>query len=596
MRPDQRRRGIEVPEQTAVFRDLVKEPNQVTSTTTDPLGPYAAAATGRRPRARGLRSGPLTWVAVAIAALFSIPVLSILSNLLVPTEGAWSHLASTVLPGYIVNSIYLVLAVGIGVLVIGTATAWLVTMCRFPGRRIFEWALVLPLAVPAYVMAYTYTDFLQFSGPVQTMLRDAFEWGPRDYWFPQIRSVGGAGVMLIAVLYPYVYLLARAAFIEQSVCALEVSRTLGCGAWTSFSRVALPLARPALAGGVTLALMETMADYGTVAFFEVPTFTTGIVRAWFSLGDPVAAGQLASVLLGFVFLVLMLERISRGKSRYHHTSSRYNKLPSYPLKGWRGWGAATVCVVPLTVGFLLPGAILLKMAIEAGDSQFGPRFLRLAFNSFTLAGTSALIAAGLALLLAYAPRRDPSTLGTLANRVACMGYAVPGTVIAVGVLIPFAALDNSIDAWLRGAFGVSSGLLLTGTLAALVFAYLVRFLAVALNTVEASLGKIKPSMDDAARNLGEKSGGLLRRVHVPIMSGGLMTAALLVFVDVMKELPATLVMRPFNFDTLAVQAYNLAADERLTESSSASLTIVAVAILPVILLSRSIAKSRPGGG
>ena len=568
----------------------------MTSTTADPLGSHAAAATGRGPRARGSRAGPLTWVAVAVAALFSIPVLSILSNLLVPTEGTWSHLASTVLPGYIVNTVYLVLAVGIGVLAIGTATAWLVTMCRFPGRRIFEWALVLPLAVPAYVMAYTYTDFLQFSGPVQTMLRDAFDWGPRDYRFPPIRSVGGAGVMLIAVLYPYVYLLARAAFIEQSVCALEVSRTLGCSAWTSFGRVALPLARPALAGGVALALMETMADYGTVAFFGVPTFTTGIVRAWFSLGDRVAAAQLASVLLGFVFLVLVLEHVSRGKSRYHHTSSRYNKLPSYPLKGWRGWGAATVCAVPLTVGFLLPGALLLKMAIEAGDNQFGPRFLRLAFNSFALAGTSALIAAGLALLLAYASRRDPSTVGTVANRVAAMGYAVPGTVIAIGVLIPFAVLDNTIDAWLRGALGVSSGLLLTGTVAALVFAYLVRFLAVALNTVEASLGKIKPSMDDAARNLGENAGGVLRRVHAPIMSGGLMTATLLVFVDVMKELPATLVMRPFNFDTLAVQAYNLAADERLTESSTASLTIVAVGILPVLLLSRSIAKSRPGGG
>lgn len=569
----------------------------MTSTSPDRLSTpaYNQAGPPRHTLPGLLRGGPLTWVAVVVAMLFTVPVFSVLLNLALPTDGTWSHLASTVLHRYLANTVILVTAVGAGVLLTGTATAWLVTMCRFPGRRIFDWALVLPLAVPAYVMAYTYTDFLQFAGPVQSLLRDVMGWGPRDYWFPQVRSVGGASVMMIFVLYPYVYLLARTAFIEQSVCALEVSRTLGCSAWSSFTRVALPLARPAIAGGVALALMETLADYGTVSFFGVPTFTTGIVRAWFSFGDRVAAAQLASVLLGFVFLVLLLERVSRGSARYHHTSSRYRRLPSYPLRGGRAALAVAACLLPLTIGFLLPAAILLKMSLEVGDAQFGPRFFRLAFNSFTLAGTTALLAASLALLLAYSLRRNPTLLGGLANRIAAMGYAVPGTVIAVGVLIPFALLDNAIDGWLRSAFGISSGLLLTGTIAALVFAYLVRFLAVSLNTVESSLGKIKPSMDEAARNLGESPGGTLRRVHVPIISGGLMTAALLVFVDVMKELPATLVMRPFNFDTLAVQAYNLAADERLTEASTASLTIVAVGVLPVILLSRSIARSRPGG-
>jgi iron(III) transport system permease protein len=536
----------------------------------------------------------LTWVALAIAALFAVPVLSVLANLLTPSGGTWSHLVATVLPGYVANTLWLAGGGGLGVLVIGTGTAWLVTLCRFPGQRLFEWALILPLAVPAYVMAYTYTDFLQFVGPVQSLLRELTGWGANDYWFPQIRSLGGAIAMLTFVLYPYVYLLARAAFLEQSVCALEVSRTLGCSPWGSFYRVALPLARPAIAAGVALALMETLADYGTVSFFGVPTFTTGIVRAWFSMGDRVAAAQLASLLLGFVFLVLLLERASRGPGRYHHTTSRYQGLPGYRLRGLRAGLAAAACALPLLLGFLLPAAILLKMSLAAGDAQFGPRFLRLALNSFTLASVAALLAVALALLMAYSVRLSPNRLGLAANRVVAMGYAVPGTVIAVGVLIPFGRLDNAIDAWAREVIGVSTGLLLTGTIAALIFAYLVRFLAVSLNTVEASLGKIKHSMDDAARNLGQSPGGTLLRVHAPIMWGSLLTAGLLVFVDVMKELPATLVMRPFNFDTLAVQAYNLASDERLTEASTSALTIVAVGILPLILLSRAIARARPG--
>ena len=563
----------------------------VTSETSGPLpGQPASAATPTHRR----RPGLLTWMALAIAALFAVPVLSVVMNIFLPSDGTWQHLAETVLPHYVANTIWLALCVGFGVLVIGTSTAWLVTMCRFPGRRVFEWALILPLAVPAYVMAYAYTDFLQFVGPVQSLLREVTGWGPRDYWFPQIRSLGGAIAMLTFVLYPYVYLLARAAFLEQSVCALEVSRTLGCGAWGSFYRVALPLARPAIVGGVTLALMETLADYGAVSFFGLPTFTTGIVRAWFSLGDRVAAAQLASALLGFVFLVLILERLSRGPARYHHMSNKYQRLPGYRLSGVRAGLAFAACGLPVVIGFLLPAGILLAMTIEVGDSQFGPRFVQLSLNSLTLAGVTALAAVLITVIMAYGARLSPNRLGATANRVASMGYAVPGTVIAVGVLIPFAAFDNLLDAWMRASFGLSTGLLLTGTIAALVFAYLVRFLAVALNGVEASLAKVKPSMDDAARSLGYRPFGTMVRVHAPLMWGSLLTAGLLVFVDVMKELPATLVMRPFNFDTLAVQAYNLAADERLAEASTASLAIVAVGILPVLILSRAIARSRPG--
>jgi iron(III) transport system permease protein len=539
---------------------------------------------------------PFTLAALAVAALFVLPVVTVLANLFASSEGTWAHLAATVLPRYVANTAWLVLGVGLAVPVIGAGTAWLVTMFRFPGRRLFEWAMILPLAVPAYVMAYTYTDFLQFTGPVQGLLRALTGWEAGDYWFPEIRSLQGAVVMLTFVLYPYTYLLCRAAFLEQSVCALEVSRTLGCGLAGTFFRVALPLARPAIAAGTALALMETLADYGTVSFFGVPTFTTGIIRAWISLGDRVAAAQLASALLGLVFLVLVIERWSRGSARYHHTTGRYQALPTYRLRGTRAALAAAACAVPLIIGFLLPAAILLKMAVEAGDEQFGFRFFGLALNSFTLAGLSAVLAVLLASVMAYGARLKPSRLSIISNRLVGLGYAVPGAVIAVGALIPLAFLDNAFDAFMRARFGLSTGLLLTGTIAALVYAYLVRFLSVSLNTVDSSLAKIRPTMDDAARSLGQSPAGTLVRVHAPLMWGSMLTAGLLVFVDVMKELPATLVMRPFNFDTLAVQAFNLASDERLTEAATASLVIVAVGVVPVILLSRTIARARPGTG
>ncbi len=557
-------------------------------------GVEAAAPATRRHRARG-PWGALTLASVLIAALFAVPVLTVLAQVLLPSESdVWGHLSATVLPRYLMNTVWLILGVGLAVPIIGTGTAWLVTICRFPGRPIFEWALILPLAVPAYVMAYAYTDFLQFTGPVQTVLREVTGWGPRAYWFPEIRSLPGAIAMLSFVLYPYVYLLARSSFMEQSVCALEVSRTLGCGRWGSFFRVALPLARPSIVAGTSLALMETLADFGTVSYFGVQTFTTGIVRAWTSFGDRVAASQLAAVLLCFVFVVLIVERGSRGRARYFHTSARYQDLPGYRLRGMTAVAAWLACALPVTLGFLLPAGILLSLSLSAGIEQFGGRFAELAFNSATLATVTAMLAVLLAVIMAYGVRLQPGRAGLLANRVASMGYAVPGTVIAIGVLIPFAALDNALDAWMRATFGISTGLLLTGSVAALVFAYLVRFLAVSMNTVEASLGRVRPSMDDAARALGHGPFSTLVRVHAPLMSGSLLTAGLVVFVDVMKELPATLVMRPFNFDTLAVEAHNLAADERLTEAATAALAIVLVGVLPVIVLSKAIARSRPG--
>ncbi len=536
---------------------------------------------------------PLLLVGLTVALLAGLPVASVGLNLFAGgTSATWGHLSSTVLPEYIANSLWLCLGVGLGVGVVGVMTAWLTAMHEFPGRRVFEWALVLPLAVPAYVMAYVYTDFLQFVGPVQTFLRDSFGWEHGDYWFPDIRTLPGAIVMFVCVLYPYVYLLARTAFLERASGMLEAARTLGMGPWRAFFAVSLPLARPAIVAGIALALMETLADYGTVAYFAVNTFTTGIYRAWFSLGDRVAAAQLAAMLLAFVLFLLTVERISRGRARYHNTTGRNRPMAGARLKGLAAGLAILACMLPLLLGFVLPAGLLLKMALTEGDAQFGERFLTLSRNSFVLAGATAAIGVLLALLLAYGARLAKNGLASGLNRLVGLGYAVPGAVIAVGVLIPVTRLDNWLAGQWQAWFDYNPGLLLTGGIAALIYAYLVRFLAVALHTVESSLGKITPSMDDAARSLGLGQGETMRRVHVPMLRGSLLTAGLLVFVDVMKELPATLVMRPFNFDTLATQAYTLASDERLAEASTASLAIVVVGLLPLIALSRQVSAAR----
>jgi iron(III) transport system permease protein len=535
----------------------------------------------------------LTWCALAIAALAAVPILSVSANLLFGgASSTWSHLASTVLGSYISNTLILCIGVTLGVILVGVSTAWLVSMHEFPGRTLFEWALVLPMAVPAYVMAYTYTDVLQFVGPVQTWLRDGLGWQAGQYWFPDVRSLGGAVLVFVFVLYPYVYLLARAAFLERANGILEVGRSLGLGPWRSFLRISLPLARPAIATGATLALMETLADYGAVSYFGVPTFTTGIYRAWFALGDRVAAAQLSVALLGFVVLILMLEHYSRGRARFNNTTGRNRPQSGLRLRGWRAIVASLTCLLPLTLGFLLPAGALLNMTLRGGDAQFGLRFLELARNSFVLAALTAAIAVLLALLIAYAGRLSRQPLLRLVKRIVGLGYAVPGSVIAVGVLIPVTRIDQWLATTITALTGNNPGLLLTGGIAALIYAYLVRFLTLSLRTVDTSLAKITPSMDDAARSLGQTQGQTLRRIHLPLINAGMLTAALLVFVDVMKELPATLVMRPFNFDTLATQAFVLASDERLTEASTASLTIVAVGVLPLILLSWQIRRSK----
>lgn len=532
-------------------------------------------------------SHPLLIASLAVALLVGVPILGVLSNLLTSTDGGtratFAHLWATVLPEYIFNSTYIAIIVTVLAGMGGVGCAWLVAVFDFPGKRLFEWALVLPLAMPAYVVAYAYTDFLQFSGPVQTALRAAFGWQAGDYWFPQIRSVGGAGILFAMVLYPYVYLLARNAFLERSPRMWDAARTLGMGPWRAFFKVSLPLARPAAVAGIALALMETLADYGAVAYFGVPTLTTGIYKSWYAFSDRTAAAQIAAILLIAVTVLMLLEQKSRGRARYYAVGSRTKMQLPMPLRGIHGWGAALFCTVPVLLGFVIPVAILLRLISREDSVEIGTRYVGWLQNSVLLAGVTALIAVAICILLAYAARVTRSRVQAACNRIVSMGYAVPGAVIAVGILIPLSRLD---------AWGAEHGLnfILTGSVTALIYAYLVRFLAVSYQSVQAGLVKITPSMDASARILGHGLGAMLMRVHAPLLWRSVLTAGLLVFVDVVKELPATLTVRPFNFDTLAVITHQLASDERLGEAALPAFTIVMIAFIPVVVLARAIAK------
>jgi iron(III) transport system permease protein len=539
---------------------------------------------------------PSVWtLGAAIAALIvAIPVVSVVVMALMPGDPTiWPHLAQTVLPTYVINTLFLMTGVGTGTFLIGTATAWLVTMYRFPGRGLFEWALLVPLAVPAFIIAFTYTELLEYAGPVQGALRALFGWStPRDYWFPEIRSLGGAVAMMTLVLYPYVYLLARSAFLEQSLCTLEVSRTLGCTPWAGFRRVALPLARPSLAVGLALVLMETLNDYGTVKLFGVQTLTNGMYNVWLIMGNRAGGAQVACVLLAFIVGLIVIERRARAKKAYQNSGTRMRPVDGTPLRGARAVLASLACALPVLLGFVVPASVLARNAILRFSDSWTPEFARYATNSLGLSLTAALVALSIGLFMAYASRLGKGATLKWLTRLASLGYAVPGTVLAIGILAPFGAFDNALDAMSRATFGVGTGLLFSGTLFALVFAYVVRFLALSFGTVDAGLGRVRPTVDMAARTLGCGPGKVLLRVHLPVIKGSLLTAVLLVFVDCMKELPATLLLRPFNFETLATHVFQFASSEQIEQAGLGAMAIVAAGLLPVILLSRSIAQSR----
>lgn len=539
-------------------------------------------------RARLQLGSGWTLAALAVALIVLAPSLTVLWSLSAPASENWAHLRSTVLPDYILNTLKLMALVATMTALIGVGTAWLTVSAQFPGRRLFNWALVLPLATPAYIVAYVYTDLLSFAGPVQSALRGITGWEGGEYHFPPVRSLPGAAMMLSLVLYPYVYLLARTAFERQSAALFDAARMLGARPWRAFLRVALPCARPAIAGGLALALMETISDFGVVDYFAVPTLTTGIFRTWFNLGDVLSAAQIAAWLFVFAIALVFIEIVGR-RGRVANPLARDRAAEPRALHGVARWAASLACALPVILGFVIPAGVLLRYAILQGDPLLGRSFFGFAWNSLFVAGVAATIATALALLLAYGERLHPTRFNRVSIRLATLGYALPGAMIAIGIL----TLSTGIDHVFAGAmdrFGFSPGLILTGSIAGLTFAYIARFLTAAYNATHSGLEKIHPTLDAAARSLGATPRRVLSAVHIPLLRGALASAALIVFIDVMKELPATLLLRPFNFETLATRTYRLASDEKLGEASTAALMIVVLGLIPAVLLSLSISR------
>jgi iron(III) transport system permease protein len=543
------------------------------------------------------RASPAWTIIVAVVVLLvALPIATVVLLALNPADNIWPHLASTVLPGSLQRTFLLSFGVAAVTFVVGVSAAWLVTMYRFPGREIVDRALVLPLAVPTYIVAYCYVELLEYAGPVQTHLRSTFGFATAaDYWFPHVRSLGGAVFVMSSVLYPYVYLTARASFAQQSVCVLEVARTLGRTPLATFFDVALPMARPAIAAGAALVIMECLNDLGAVQYLGVDTLSATIYSTWVQRANLGGAAQIASVMLLLVMGLLALERALRGGARSHHTTGRYRAIPFQELDGWKGIAAATLAGLPVVFGFIVPVAVIIPDAITHLEEALASGFLSAAMNTLLLSALGAGAAVAVAVFLAYARRVADNRFIRTAGRFASLGYAVPGTVLAIGLLIPLAGIDNRVDDFMRATFGVSTGLVLSGSLFAITLAYVIRFLAVALAPIDAGLDRVSTNLDAAARTLGETALSSLRRVHLPLLMAPLGAAALLVFVDCMKELPATLLLRPFNFETLATHVYSLASIEQLEQASLASLTIVLVGLVPVLLLHEAIAGGRPGG-
>jgi iron(III) transport system permease protein len=545
----------------------------------------ASTVLQHRPRpALRLKGDPWPLAAGGIALLVATPIVVVVSSVATPSVEIWAHLWHTYLLELVWNTLALIAGVGAGVLLLGTGLARLVTVYRFPGRHAFEWLLILPMAMPAYVMGFVFLAVFGYTGPVQHGWRWLF--GPQT-WFPDIASYGGVVLVMSLVLYPYVYLLARTAFYEQSASTVEAARALGLSETMAFWKVMLPLARPSIAAGLALALMEALADFGTVGIYGYSTFTVAIYRVWFGLFNREAATELASILLCFTFGLLLLERLLRGRARFSQMEGSVRPLAPRVLAGWRAWVAAGICGLVVTGTFLLPVAQLLYWTLSTlGGPEFDARYPTFLINTLALAAVTASIAVMAAVVLAYGLRLSRSPSMAFFARFAGMGYALPGSVIAVGVLIPLSFIDHTLDHLLQRTLGISSGLLLTGSMVGLVFAYLVRFLAVSGQTVEASLVKITPTMDMAARSLGSSAGGVLRRVHLPLLRGSLGCAAILVLVDVMKEMPATLLLRPFGYDTLAVRVWQLTSESLWEAAAFPALTVVAGGIFPVLMLVR----------
>jgi iron(III) transport system permease protein len=552
--------------------------------------------TAPRRAAGGLRSaGGGLWSlgAMLIAGLVLLPIVAVCWIAAFPTENIWPHLLSTTLPRYLTNTAILALGVGALASAMGAGSAWLITMYRFPGAGALEWLLLLPLAIPAYVGAYALVDFLDYSGPLQVLLRETMGWhSARDYWFPAVRSRGAAVVVLAASLYPYIYLLTRAAFREQSGGSYEVARALGAGPLALFWRVGLPLARPAIAAGAAIAMMETVADFGVVDYFGVQTLTTGIFTTWLEAGNAGGAAQIACVILAVVFALFALEKTGRRRARYHNSARQARPVIRIRLTGGAGALASLATFIPFGLGFVLPVSVIAHHAWLHPEAWFGPGLGRALGHTLVTGGVAAVLTVTAALFMVYGVRLTGRRLPRLLLPLTTLGYAAPGAVLAVGILIPLAALDHRVADLVLAVTGSDPGLLLTGSATGIVLAYLVRFFALAQNAADSAFGRVSPSLPMAARSLGRSAGGALREVYLPLMKGSVGSALLLVFVDCVKELPATMLLRPFNYETLATRVHEKASLENLGDAAPPALLVMMVGLLAVALLARANLRGR----
>ncbi|MDO6521174.1 iron ABC transporter permease [Shimia thalassica] len=541
-------------------------------------------------KSRGFRIKIDFWSlgALLIAAIVVAPILAVFYLALFPTENIWGHLLSTTLPRYVRNTLVLMLSVGLLSASVGTGAAWLVTRYRFPGVVWLQWALLLPLSIPAYVGAYALVDFLEYAGPVQTAMRDMFGWQTsRDYWFPQIRSMGAAILVLSAALFPYVYILARAAFREQSAAGEEVARSLGAGALGRFWRVGLPMARPAIAAGTAIVMMETVNDFGTVDYFAVQTLTTGIFSVWLESNNAGGAAQLSTVVLMLVILLVSLEKTSRRKQKFFNMTTRHRPAVRVDLTGFWGMMATLACLIPFAFGFVLPFGVILSHAVDNASSWAEPTLIRALWNTLFVGGIAAFVTVLAGVFLVYGVRLSGKALPRQLLPLTTIGYAAPGAVLGVGILIPLATVDHGLADFLESITGQPVGLLLSGTAFALILAYCVRFFAIAQGAADGAFGRVSPSLPLAARSLGRTRGQTLVEIYFPMIRTTLGSALLLVFVDCVKELPATMLLRPFNFDTLATLVHDQASLENLGEASPGAILIMLVGLVAVGLLARA---------
>ena len=528
---------------------------------------------------------------VVLAALLVLPILAIFFTAVGHTDDVFAHLMATVMPTYAQNTIVLVVSVMALSLLFGIPSAWIMAMCKLPGEKILQWALVLPLAIPGYIVGYIFTGWFDYAGPVQVWLRELTGWQAGEYWFPDIRSLTGASLVLALVLYPYVYLLCRATFMEQNVSLLQSARLLKCTPWESFRRISLPLARPSIAVALSLVAMETIGDFGTVNYFAISTLTTAVYDTWLNYSNLNAAAKISAIMLVIVLLLLSAERYSRRKQKLYQTQFNSHEDFRYDLSGWKKWLALFWCWGLVATAFIFPLMQLISYAYTYFEQSWTEEFRQYAFNSLKVSLTAAIVAVSVALVLNFYARLKQNRTSVALMRLSSMGYAVPGTVLAIGVMVPVLTLDHTVNDIAKAMQWGRPGLIFSGTMFAIIFAMLVRFSAVAIGSIESSLNKVSPSLDMAARTMGCQSNSMLWRVHFPLVRRGALIAGLLVFIESMKELNASLLLRPFNFETLATYVYNYASDEHLELAALPAVLLVLVGLIPLVIVNRSLEQN-----